>query len=165
MAETGRPRKCHPKVESLFIDIEKGRNDFVKNILNDINIDEPDGEGRTALINAAACNNIDLIKWLLEKGANINYQDRTGYSALHFAGQNKVVELAKFLLLNGADPNLKDKFGNTPLRTAVHGSALDSSVAKLMLQYKGDPDIKNNYGNSPRSLYQLMFNADISQLT
>ena len=165
MAEPGRLRKCHPKVESLFIHIEKGRNDLVKGVLKEISIDEPDGDGRTALINAAACNNIDLIKWLLENGANINYQDRNGYTALHFAGQNKVVELAEFLLSKGADPNLKDKFGNTPLRAAVHGSALDRSVTKLMLQYKGDPDIKNNYGNSPRSLYQLMFNADISQLT
>src|SRR5215510_8736681 len=98
MAHPGRPRKCDPRVESLFIDIEKQRNDQVKTILNETGIDAPDGEARTSLINAAAYNNFDLLVWLADHGANLNHQDRIGYSALHFAGQNKLIEIARFLL-------------------------------------------------------------------
>lgn len=161
MANPGRPRKCDPRVESIFIDIEKQRNDKVKAILMETGIDAPDEDARTVLIHAAAYNNIDLLKWLLEQGANLDHQDRIGYSALHFAGQNMLVEIARLLLENGANPNIQDNHGNSPLWTAVFNSKDEKGVMNLLLKHGADPDLKNKHDRSPRDLYQTIYNTDL----
>lgn len=161
MANPGRPRKCDPRVESIFIDIEKQRNDKVKAILKETGIDAPDGNARTALIHAAAYNNIGLLEWLVEQGANPDHQDRIGYSALHFAGQNRLVEIARFLLEKGANPNLQDNHGNSPLWTAVFNSMDEKGVMQLLLKYGADAELRNKYGKSPKDLYQTIYNTNL----
>ena len=161
MAHPGRPRKCDPKVEWLSNDIRQKRNPLVKSVLDEVGIDCPDGNARTALIHAAAYNNLELLKWLIEKGANVNHQDRIGYCALHFAGQNKLVDIAKFLLENGADPNLQDIHGNSPLWTAVFESKAEKEVMNLILKSGGDPNLYNKYDKSPGDLYKMLHNIEI----
>ncbi|HOZ68686.1 MAG TPA: ankyrin repeat domain-containing protein [Chitinophagaceae bacterium] len=161
MANPGRPRKCDPRVESTFIDIEKQRNDKVKAILKETGIDAPDGNARTALIHAAAYNNIDLLKWLVDQGANLDHQDRNGYSALHFAGQNGLVEIARFLLEKGANPNLQDSHGNSPLWTAVFNSMDEKGVMQLLLKYGADTELRNKYDKSPKDLYLTIYSKDL----
>jgi uncharacterized protein len=161
MANPGRPRKCDPRVESIFIDIEKQRNDKVKAILMETGIDASDGDSRTALIHAAAYNNINLLEWLVEQGANLDQQDRIGFTALHFAGQNMLVEIARFLLEKGANPNVQDNHGNSPLWTAVFNSKDEKGVMDLLLKHGADADHKNKYGKSPRDLYQTIYNKEL----
>ena len=161
MAHPGRPRNCDPRVKLLFIDVEKKRNEKVVSVLKETGIDAPDGDGRTALIHAAAYNNFSLVKWLLENNASINYQDRIGYTALHFTGQNKFVEIAAYLLNKGANPNIQDIHGNSPLWTAIFNSMEEKGVVKLLLQYGANIDLNNKYGRTPRTLYQTIYNNDI----
>ena len=161
MANPGRPRKCDSRLEYISIDIEMQRNDKVKAILMETGIDAPDGNARTALIHAAAYNNIDLLKWLVDQGAGLDQQDRIGYSALHFAGQNKLVEIARFLLEKGANPNLQDNHGNSPLWTAVFNSKDEKGVMDLLLKYGANAELSNKYGKSPKYLYQTIYNTDL----
>ncbi len=161
MANPGRPRKCDPRVESIFFDIEKLRNDKVKTVLMETGIDAPDGDARTALIHAAAYNNISLLEWLVEQGANLDHQDRIGYTALHFAGQNMLVNIARYLLEKGANPNSQDNHGNSPLWTAVFKSMDEKGVMQLLLKHGADPELKNKYDKSPRDLYQTIYNTDM----
>ena len=56
----------------------------------------------TALMAAAANNHLDVVKLLLENGANITAHNTIGYTALHYACQNNYTEIAKFLLKNNA---------------------------------------------------------------
>ncbi|HTK22432.1 MAG TPA: ankyrin repeat domain-containing protein, partial [Mucilaginibacter sp.] len=102
MAASGRPRKCDPEIENLWMDIEYKRDQKVMSILEKHGVDVTDGDGRTALINATAHDNLEIIKWAITKGADVNFQDRIGYSALHFAAQNGSFDLAKILIENGA---------------------------------------------------------------
>ena len=162
MAHPGRPRKCDPRMESLFIDIEKQRNDSVKNILGEVGIDATDGDGRTALIHAAAYNNIELLKWLVKNGANINFQDRIGYAALHFAGQNKYVDIAAFLLKSGANPNIQDIHGNTPLWKAIFESVDEKRVVKLLLDHGANPNLINKYNKTPANLFESIYKTEIT---
>lgn len=161
MANPGRPRKCDPRVEYISIDIEMQRNDKVKAILKETSIDALDGNARTALIHAAAYNNIGLLKWLVVQGANPDHQDRIGFSALHFAGQNRRVEVARFLLEKGANPNLQDNHGNSPLWTAVFNSMDEKGVMQLLLKYGADAELRNKYEKSPKDLYLTIYNKDI----
>ena len=113
------------------------------------------------MIHAAAYNNIELLKWLIENGSDINYQDRIGYTALHFTGQNKLIEIAEYLLKNGANPNIQDIHGNSPLWTAIFNSMNEKRVVRLLLNYGANLDIVNKYDKSPRDLYKTIYNADI----
>ena len=87
MARPGRLNKSDPRVDEITIDIEKGDNEKVKRLLAEVGVDASDSYLRTALIGATLYDNISLLSWLIDNGANVNHQDRNGYSALHFAGQ------------------------------------------------------------------------------
>ncbi len=165
MAAPGRPLKCDPEIESLWIDIKSGDNQKVKSILERHGADVTDGDGRTALINATAYNNREIIKWVLSKGADVDFQDRIGYSALHFAAQNGAFDLAKILIENGAEVNIRDVHGNIPLWTAMFNSKLAiNSITKLLLKHHSDVELQNNYGKNCRFMYQTFFNGDISKV-
>lgn len=60
-----------------------------------------------------------LIKFLIEKKADINIQDYYGLAPLHLACIYGDIYMVKLLLQHGADINLKDNNGNTPLYYAI----------------------------------------------
>ena len=165
MAYPGRPLKSAPALDNLRNDIANGNFETAKQILQKFGIDATDGDGRTALINAAIETKLDFIKWLLGNGADVDHQDRIGYSALHFTGQEKHLEIAKFLLEKGANPNVQDIHGNTPLWTAIFNAKLPTDgqgVIKLLLMHGADPDHLNKHGKTPRFMYQTIRGKDIS---
>jgi ankyrin repeat protein len=163
MAASGRPRKCDPEIENLWMDIEYKRDQKVMSILEKHGVDVTDGDGRTALINATAHDNLEIIKWAITKGADVNFQDRIGYSALHFAAQNGSFDLAKILIENGANVNIQDVHGNIPLWTAMFNSKLVvNNITKLLLKHHSDVELNNNYAKNCRFMYQTFFKDDIS---
>ena len=77
----------------------------------------------------------DVMKALLDAGANVNAQNDRGITALYFAAATGHEEQVKFLLSRGADRSIASKAGWTPLRiTKVKGI---EPIAKLL-----DPDGK-----------------------
>ncbi len=101
-------------INNLFIFIQNKNNNSVIEFLNKTDIDLKDELGRTSLLNAAFCNNVDLMKWLIENGADINATDNEGYTALHFAAQEAHEDSLNLLVKNKADLNIQDEHGNTP---------------------------------------------------
>ncbi len=85
-------------------------------------------KGSGALAAAAKAGKLDMLEFLLEKGADIDELgihhpsdrrcDKDDGSALHQAVRNGHDELVPFLLAKGADVNLKDVMGRTPLAFA-----------------------------------------------
>ena len=67
---------------------------------------------RSALMEATTAYKADIIKILVENGANINAQDSRGCTALMRAAYIGFPELVTFLIDNGADKALKDYSGN-----------------------------------------------------
>jgi cytochrome c len=70
-----------------------------------------------ALMPAVAQSKIDLIKLLLDAGANSNLQ-RGGETALHIAARSGCLDCVKALVEAGADVNAKTKDGKTPIHLA-----------------------------------------------
>ena len=85
--------------ENMFLHIQKRENEVLKDFLSKNGIETIDSEGRTALINAAFYNNIDLLEWLINQGADIDAKDYIGYTALHFACQEGHIDSVKFIIV------------------------------------------------------------------
>jgi len=79
---------------------------------SDLDIQEPTA-GSSPLITAAVFNKVDMVRALLEGGANVNYQNQEGSTALHTAAFLCRQEIVEVLLAHGADKSLKNIYGST----------------------------------------------------
>ncbi|KAK4336904.1 hypothetical protein RND71_043469 [Anisodus tanguticus] len=77
---------------------------LLDNNLVDINVGNIDG--LTALHHACIDDNLELVEFLLKKGADINCVDNEGWSPLHATASCGHLEIAEFLLQHGADSKL-----------------------------------------------------------
>ena len=59
------------------------------------------------LIYAAWNGSTEVVKTLIEIGANINIQNDSGDTSLRLAARRGLTEIAKILVENGADMNIK----------------------------------------------------------
>ena len=71
------------------------------------------------LIDAARKGDINRIKKLLDKGADVNAKDKDGETALMAAALRGHTEIVQFLLNKGADVNAKRNDGTTALMAAA----------------------------------------------
>ena len=96
-------------------------------------VDSVDGVGRTALQLAAMYNETDVIRELLQRGADVNKRDRNhGQTALHWSAMNNSTDAIQLLLENGASTTIKDKKGRTPIDVARENN---HQKAVLLLQH------------------------------
>ena len=65
-------------------------------------IDIVDEFGDTALMGAAFHNRTEVVRCLLEKGANVNQETLYGWTALHFASLHNNTDVIKILVQHGA---------------------------------------------------------------
>jgi ankyrin repeat protein len=84
--------------------------------------------GRTALMHAAENGHLEVVKILVDAGANVSAKDKAvptfpevahGRQALHYAVRNKNVSVPEMLLDAGADPNALDSHGDPPMNFAI----------------------------------------------
>ncbi len=100
-----------------------------------------------ALIEACNKNSINLVKSLVENGADVNQPDGNGNTPLFIACKNGNKALAKYLIDNGADVNQPDGNGNTPLFIACDRWYID--LAEYLIDRhsaKLNSRIINGYG-------------------
>ena len=81
-------------------------------------VDVNDGDGWTALFRAARNNQTDVVRYLLNNGANVNKQNRWGGTALHWASTMNCTHVMRILLKHGARKDIKDGSGQTPIDSA-----------------------------------------------
>jgi len=107
--------------------------EFVENG-GDINTNE---DGRTALYFAAANGHVDIVRFLLENGADPNMQDSFSKTTpLFIAVQRQVSnEIIELLLVNGADPNICELYGDTSLQFALNCN--NKAAAEIIRKYGG----------------------------
>lgn len=82
------------------------------------NVDEPMGDGGTALFLAAEKNSTECAKILLDAKANVNAKDNRQITALHHAAVTGAVETMQLLLDHGADATAASESNVTVLETA-----------------------------------------------
>ena len=84
---------------------------------------------------AAAYGNLDIVKLILAKGADINGQVAYGNVPLIKAAEHENKDILKFLIEKGADVNIPNAFGVTPF-IGICGTE-DVELAQLALKYGG----------------------------
>ena len=106
-----------------------------------VDVNEKDKEGRTAFMNAAYLNSLEMVKILAPRVFGINDWDKEGRSALAYAIQRNSPEVVNFLLEKGADAKFIDAKGNTAayyLSLSFSPRNTEAFEAKLaMLESKG----------------------------
>lgn len=94
--------------------------------------------------------NPDMVRLLLEKGANVNARASDGQTALCFAVSKGYIECARILLENGADTELgntsRDDLTMTPLLGAI---AKDRTDIFCLLLAKGAKINTRSHGKTP----------------
>ena len=85
-----------------------------------------DSYGNTALLLAAAANNIDVARCLLRFKADPTLANADRWTALHYAARAGSTRCLEELLAAGALVHLTDDRGVTPIRTAASAKSLRS---------------------------------------
>ena len=75
--------------------------------------------GRNALIKAAHTGELEVVKTLIENGADVNAQSRHGITALMYAASEGNFDIIKYLVEHGADVNIKSEDGETAIKSAM----------------------------------------------
>jgi hypothetical protein len=114
--------------------------------------------GDTALHLAAAGYRVEIVRLLLDSGANPNAaKNRRKSSPLHYAADGFItgpawdaeqqVETIQCLVRHGADIHLPDANGATPLHRAVRTRC--AAAVKCLLQAGSNPTAPNKSGSTP----------------
>lgn len=96
-----------------------GNLECIKLLYNSsINLNSFNDGDVSPLILASAKNMPNVVKFLIEKGAEVDLADSNGDTALMYAIYNDSIAVAKVLMKSGANPNISNKNGETPLSLA-----------------------------------------------
>jgi ankyrin repeat protein len=97
-------------------------------------------DGITPLWLAVSNDDTDMIKLLIDHGANIHLQyPPLGQSLLHDCVSLDKINAAKFLMEHGLNPNTTDSEGQSPLFTAIY--KLDTPMVSLFLKFGANPNV------------------------
>jgi ankyrin repeat protein len=111
------------------------------------NVNAKDRNGHTPLIDAAKEGDLDAVKDLLHRGAEVDASSEKGKTALHYAAANGHVETVKFLLEHGAQVDARDKQWRTPLMlAAIYGC---NHTIQALLSAGADTHARTLVGNTP----------------
>lgn len=79
---------------------------------------------------ACEFGNLDIVKFLLEKDADINCKNKSNSTPLHIALVFHQTEIAQYLIESGADINIKNKLTTKPIDLAIQYGHID--IVKLL---------------------------------
>jgi ankyrin repeat protein len=114
-----------------------------------INMNAPDEvDGRTVLISAAARGDLEVVKRLIGRGADVNIKDNKGYTALSHSIEARYDEVSDVLLNHPQlDPNARGLNGTTTLASYVWRDRSD--VVDQLLERGADVNAQDNDGDAP----------------
>lgn len=139
--------------ESLINAISREDVDEVINLIKngaDVNSHDRQFENLIALHVACYRDNTEIIKYLLDNGADMNAQsDDEGHTPLHIACDAVVaLETVEAFVARGVDIDIRNDHEDTPL-LLVCSNADNLEVVKYLISKGADINAKNYYGNTP----------------
>ena len=139
----------HPGLD-IFESAALGRASRVKHLTttNPDLLSKRSPDGWTALHLAAFFGQIDSVRTLIDKGANVDARSENHLAncPLHAAAANRHLLVCELLIANGGDVNAQQHGGYTPLMAAgQHG---DRGLAELFMRRGARRDIRSEDGKT-----------------
>lgn len=132
---------------SLADAVEKGESFQVEALLTkDLDVNEPQVDGMTALHWAVHHDDAALAKRLIELRADVTASNRYGVTPLFLACENGNAEVVQLLLQGGADPNSLVKGGETALMTAARTGKVDA--VRELIEAGAEVDARERNGQT-----------------
>ncbi|KAG5481079.1 hypothetical protein LSCM1_06757 [Leishmania martiniquensis] len=117
-----------------------------------------DATGQTPLLLAVGRGHLDIVRFLLESGANLTHQNRRGQSPLHRAVNRGNMELVELLVSTSEKSNatnkaahrawmdLRDKHGDSALFYASMDN--NEEIGRYLLRHGADRELRNADGKA-----------------
>ena len=122
-------------------------------IFGDVNPSQQLFSNVSVLWVAASMNNFEIVKLLVEHGANVNHTTKTNSTPLRGACYSGNVDMARYLIENGADIHITKENNDTNLMVSVYQKHLNV-VTYLVDELRCDVNVCDGYGRS--SLYDAV---------
>lgn len=141
------PNTRDPKGQvGLTIALQNGANKAVAALLSSrrLNVEARNAKDESPLMMAAIKGNVEAVKALLVRDADVN---KTGWTPLHYAasaGSPQHAVIISLLLENHAYIDAVSPNGTTPLMMAAHYGSTEA--VQLLLDEGADPTLKNQLG-------------------
>ena len=130
----------------------------MKLIGNKAGVDTDLGYRHTPLIHASEAGRVNIVKFLIEAGANINAVDIDGETALFKSCGKPNHEVTNILIDAGANVNSENSRGETPLFRA---SLIDNvEIVQKLIEKGAHLDLTTKYGQSPLHIASQKGNKD-----
>ncbi len=137
---------------------ENGSNRFVGMVRGGADSGVRDRHGNTALIAAAAADDIKAVRALIRSGADANAENARGETALMMAAANGDTELVGALLGAGAHAGTRDASGGTALMRAANDG--NAEVVGALIKAGADVNAIDDFGRSALSIAVIAGNFE-----
>lgn len=133
--------------DKLVREAAQGHLDFVKQYL-DLNPSQVDvmSGGKACIQVASHQGYVELVTYLISKGANVNVVDKEGDSALHYAAFGNQPETMRVLLEHGAEVNFLNSSHCSALHICAHKKT--PHCVRELLQHNANVNIQDSYGDT-----------------
>lgn len=150
-----KKRKTLPKY--FFELVETANIETLKAVYEKCELDAYEGSNKESALFLSHIPD-ELVKWLVEQGADIHHRDTYGKTALHAkVGRGEDISL---LVELGGDINATSRWGDTPLHIAA--GYYKAQPTKQLIDFGADITIKNGMNHTPlESALSRCSNIDI----
>ncbi|XP_043643652.1 E3 ubiquitin-protein ligase MIB2 [Drosophila teissieri] len=133
--------------DKLVREAAQGHLDFVRQYL-DVNPGQVDvmSGGKACIQVASHQGYVDLVSYLISKGANVNAVDKEGDSALHYAAFGNQPATMRVLLQHGAEVNFLNSSHCSALHICAHKKT--PHCVRELLQHNANVNIQDSYGDT-----------------
>ncbi len=107
----------------------------------------------------------DVLRLLIQHGADVNARNKTRSTPLHLASSNSSIDDVRLLIQHGADVIARDEDHSTPLHLAA-SSYLDTkgNIVRLLLAHGANVDDEDKKGRTPLDIASSKGSFQIARL-
>ncbi|MDD5170608.1 MAG: ankyrin repeat domain-containing protein [Syntrophales bacterium] len=124
-----------------------------------IDIDQAEDKGQTLLMIAVSARNYEIVRLLMEAGADPTIQDKEGYTALMWAIFDRSWDGIPLLLATGKGINIRNTDGETALHMVISAGRMD--LIPLFINHGADLNIMDKSGTTTLMIAAKAGNEDM----